>query len=170
MIYAIGIIAVILGVALDQYTKYLAITHLQGNPVSLIDGVFELRYLENRGAAFGLFQNQQFFFLIIGTITLLFIAYLYIRMPQTKRFLLLRISMISIKAGAIGNMIDRIRFQYVVDFLYFELIDFPIFNVADIFATVATFGLVVLLLFYYKEEDIDQLFQLLTFKRKAHKE
>ena len=62
MIYAIGIIAVILGVALDQYTKYLAITHLQGNPVSLIDGVFELRYLENRGAAFGLFQNQQFFF------------------------------------------------------------------------------------------------------------
>ena len=170
MIYAIGIIAVILGVALDQYTKYLAITHLQGNPVSLIDGVFELRYLENRGAAFGLFQNQQFFFLIIGTITLLFIAYLYIRMPQTKRFLLLRISMISITAGAIGNMIDRIRFQYVVDFLYFELIDFPIFNVADIFATVATFGLVVLLLFYYKEEDINELFQLITPKRKANKD
>lgn len=170
MMYVIGIIAVVLGVALDQYTKYLAITHLQGNPISLIDGVFELRYLENRGAAFGLFQNQQLFFLIIGTITLLFIAYLYIRMPQTKRLLLLRMCMISITAGAIGNMIDRIRFQYVVDFLYFELIDFPIFNVADIFATVATFGLVLLLLFYYKEEDIDELFQLMTPKRKANKE
>ena len=170
MIYAIGIIAVIFGVALDQYTKYLAITHLQGNPVSLIEGVFELRYLENRGAAFGLFQNQQLFFLIIGTITLLFIAYLYIRMPQTKRFLLLRICMISITAGAIGNMIDRIRFQYVVDFLYFELIDFPIFNVADIFATVATFGLVILLLFYYKETDLDELFRLMTPKQKTHKE
>ena len=170
MIYAIGIIAVVLGVALDQYTKDLAITHLQGNPISLIEGVFELRYLENRGAAFGLFQNQQLFFLIIGTITLLFIAYLYIRMPQTKRLLLLRICMISITAGAIGNMIDRSRFQYVVAFLYFVLIDFPIFNVADIFATVATFGLVLLLLFYYKEEDIDELFQLLTPKRKANKE
>lgn len=170
MIYAIGLIAVILGVALDQYTKYLAITRLQGNPITLIDGVFELRYLENRGAAFGLFQNQQVFFLIIATITLFFVVYLYIRMPQTKRFLPLRICMISITAGAIGNMIDRARFQYVVDFLYFELIDFPIFNVADIFATVATFGLVILLLFYYKENDIDELFQLLTPKRKTHKE
>lgn len=166
MIYAIGIIAVIIGVALDQYTKYLAITHLQGNPISLIDGVFELRYLENRGAAFGLLQNQQTFFLIIGTITLLLIAYLYIRMPQTKRFLLLRVCMISITAGAVGNMIDRARFQYVVDFFYFELIDFPIFNVADIFATLATFGLVILLLFYYKEDDVDILFQLLTPKCK----
>lgn len=170
MIYAIGLIAVILGVALDQYTKYLAITHLQENPITLIEGVFQLRYLENRGAAFGLFQNQQVFFLIIGIITLSFVVYLYIRMPQTKRFVLLRICMISITAGAIGNMIDRARFQYVVDFLYFELIDFPIFNVADIFATVATFGLVVLLLFYYKEEDVDELFQLLIPKRKASKE
>ena len=170
MIYAIGLIAVILGVALDQYNKYLAIKHLQGNPITLIEGVFELRYLENRGAAFGLFQNQQVFFLMIGSITLFFVIYLYIRMPQTKRFLLLRICMISITAGAIGNMIDRARFQYVVDFLYFELIDFPIFNVDDIFATVATFGLVILLLFYYKEDDIDELFQLLTPKRKTHKE
>lgn len=170
MIYIIGIIAVILGVALDQYTKHLAITHLKGNPISLIEGVFELRYLENRGAAFGFFQNQQMFFLIIGSITLLVITYLYVRMPQTKRFRLLRICMVSITAGAIGNMIDRARYQYVVDFLYFELIDFPIFNVADIFATVATFGLVILLLFYYKEDDIDELFQLMTPKRKVNKE
>lgn len=162
MIYTIGVIAVLLGVALDQYTKHLAISHLQGNPISIIEGVFELRYLENRGAAFGLLQNQQLFFLVIGCITLLFIFYLYIRMPHNRRFVLLRVCMISITAGAVGNMIDRIRFQYVVDFLYFELIDFPIFNVADIFATVATFGLVILLLFYYKEEDIDLMFQLLS--------
>jgi len=170
MIYIIGLITVILGVALDQYTKYLAITHLKGNPIPLIDGVFELRYLENRGAAFGLLQNQQVFFLIIASITLFFIAYLYIRMPRTKRYLWLRICMISITAGAIGNMIDRVRFQYVIDFFYFELINFPIFNVADIFATVATFGLVILLLFYYKEDDIDELFQLIAPKRKSNKE
>ena len=166
MIYIIGLIAVILGVVLDQYTKHLAITHLQENPVSIIEGVFELRYLENRGAAFGLFQNQQTLFLIITIITLCCMAYLYVRMPKTKHFLWLRVSLISITAGAIGNMIDRVRLQYVVDFLYFELIDFPIFNVADIFATVATFGLIVLLLFYYKEEDVDMLFSLMTPKRK----
>lgn len=170
MIYIIGIIAVLLGVALDQYTKYLAISHLQDNPISIIEGVFQLRYLENRGAAFGLLQNQQVFFLVVGCVTLFFIAYLYIRMPQTRHFVLLRICMISVTAGAIGNMIDRVRFQYVVDFLYFELIDFPIFNVADIFATVATFGLIFLLLFYYKEEDIDLLFQLLSPKSKKIQE
>lgn len=170
MIYIIGIISVLLGVALDQYTKYLAISHLQDNPISIIEGVFQLRYLENRGAAFGLLQNQQIFFLVVGCVTLFFIAYLYIRMPQTRHFVLLRICMISVTAGAIGNMIDRVRFQYVVDFLYFELIDFPIFNVADIFATVATFGLIFLLLFYYKEEDIDLLFQLLSPKSKKIQE
>ena len=170
MIYIIGLIAVILGVALDQYTKYLAITHLQGNPITIIEGVFELRYLENRGAAFGLLQNQQTFFVIITMITLCFVAYLYVRMPKTKHYLWLRVCLLSITAGAIGNMIDRVRLRYVVDFLYFELIDFPIFNVADIFATVATFGLIVLLLFYYKEEDVDMLFQLLTPKSKKAEE
>lgn len=170
MIYIIGLIAVILGVALDQYTKYLAITHLQGNPITIIEGVFELRYLENRGAAFGLLQNQQTFFLIITMITLCFVAYLYVRMPKTKHYLWLRVCLLSITAGAIGNMIDRVRLRYVVDFLYFELIDFPIFNVADIFATVATFGLIVLLLFYYKEEDIDMLFQLMSPKSKKAEE
>ena len=170
MIYLIGFIAVILGVALDQYTKYLAVTNLQEQPITLIEGVFQLHYLENRGAAFGIFQNQQMFFLIVGSITLFFLIYLYIRMPQTTHFVLLRICIISITAGAIGNMIDRVRLQYVVDFLYFELIDFPIFNVADIFATVATFGLVLLFLFYYKEEDMDLLFELLTPRRKKTQE
>jgi signal peptidase II len=91
-------------------------------------------------------------------------------MPKTKHYLWLRVCLLSITAGAIGNMIDRVRLRYVVDFLYFELIDFPIFNVADIFATVATFGLIILLLFYYKEEDVDMLFQLLTPKSKKAEE
>ena len=166
MIYVIGIIAVVLGVALDQYTKYLASTHLQEQPIVLIDGIFQLHYLENRGAGFGLLQNQLLFFIIVSIITLSVICYLYVRMPKTRRFIPLRICMISIVAGAIGNMIDRIRLQYVIDFFYFELIDFPIFNVADIFATVATFLLIFLFLFYYKDEDLDVLFRLLSPKRK----
>ena len=61
-------------------------------------------------------------------------------------------------SGAIGNFIDRVRLQYVIDFFYFKLIDFPIFNVADIYVTVAAFCLIVLFLFYYKEADLEEVF------------
>ena len=170
MIYLAGIFAVAVGVFLDQFTKYLAENHLKEQSIPIIEGVFRLQYLENRGAAFGLLQNQQLFFLLVGIITLVLIAYLYVRIPHTKRFLPLRICMISICAGAVGNMIDRIRLEYVIDFLYFELIDFPIFNVADIYATVATFGLIILFLFYYKEEDLDVVFDLFSRNRKREQE
>ena len=64
MIYAVGIVAVILGVVLDQFTKYLATTHIKDNPITLIEGVFELRYLENRGAALECFKTSNGFFLL----------------------------------------------------------------------------------------------------------
>jgi signal peptidase II len=158
MIYIIGIIAVILGVALDQYTKYLAITHLQGNPIPLIDGVFELRYLENRGAAFGMLQNQRMFFYICVVIIAVFVIWFYQRVPMTNRYLPLRLCSIFVLAGGIGNFIDRVKLNYVVDFFYFELIDFPIFNVADIYVTCSMFALVFFICFYYKEEELDRVF------------
>lgn len=159
MTYIIPLIAIVLGVALDQYTKALAVKHLADGPIPLIEGVFELKYLENRGAAFGMLQNQQTFFLIVTIITLILMTILYIRMPHTKRFLPLRICLVSIVAGAIGNMIDRVTLKYVIDFFYFKLIDFPIFNVADIFATCASILLILLLFVYYKEEDIDEIYK-----------
>ena len=64
----------------------------------------------------------------------------------------------TILSGAFGNCIDRIRLNYVVDFLYFKLINFPIFNVADIYVTVAAFLLVILILIYYKEDDLERIF------------
>ncbi len=170
MIYVIGLITITLGVILDQYTKHLASLHLQDEPLVLIDGVFQLQYLENRGAAFGMLQNQQLFFIIIGFITLLIIFYIYIRMPKTKRFIPLRVCLITLVTGAIGNMIDRIRLNYVVDFFYFELIDFPIFNVADIFATCSTIMLIILFLFYYSEDDLDKVFHIFSIKKREKKE
>ena len=170
MLYVISLFAVALGVALDQYTKYLAITNIKENPIILIKDVFQLQYLENYGAAFGMLQNQQLLFLLVGVITLCLIGYIYIRMPKTTRFIPLRVCMISIVAGAVGNMIDRVRVGYVVDFFYFELIDFPIFNVADIFASVATVVLVILFLFYYKEEDMDCLFGLFSKKNNSQEQ
>ena len=170
MICLLGIIIVIIGVIIDQVTKYFASSYIKDNPIIIIEDILELSYLENTGAAFGILQNQQWFFLIITVITLCIITYIYIKLPRDKHYTPLRLCMISLMAGAIGNMIDRIRLQYVIDFIYFKIIDFPIFNVADIFATVSTFALIILFLFYYSEEDFDLIFNLCLSKRKNKQE
>lgn len=163
--YWIAILSIAIGVILDQYTKFLAVVHLKDAPIPIIDGVFELHYLENRGAAFGIMQNQQTFFLISGILMLALSAILYIRLPHNNRMIPVRSCVIAVAAGAIGNMIDRVRLGYVVDFLYFKLIDFPIFNVADIYVTVAAFAIILLILFYYKEEEIDAFYSKLRWKK-----
>ena len=139
MTYIIALAAIIIGVALDQYTKVLAVKHLADGPIPLIEGVFELKYLENRGAAFGMLQNQQTFFFIVTVITLILITILYIRMPHTKRYIPLRICLVSIVAGAIGNMIDRVTTGQVIDFITFGFFDFPSFNFADCCVVVGCF-------------------------------
>lgn len=165
MFYLIPIITILVGIFVDQYTKYLACTYIKEESVSLIEGVFQLHYLENKGAAFGILQNQQIFFVIIGILAIILFSYIYLKMPKKKKFLPLRICVVLMVAGAIGNMIDRIRLNYVIDFFYFELIDFPIFNVADIYATISAFGLILLFLFYYKEEDFDELWNQIIGKK-----
>ena len=135
----------------------LALVHLKGKtPFVILDGVFELLYSENRGAAFGMMQGKQGFFFLIGAVVLAAAIYVMWRMPgwSCLRYTGLRICTILITAGALGNMVDRTTQGYVVDFLYFKLIDFPIFNVADIYVTTATAALLCLLCFFYKEEDL----------------
>lgn len=145
-------------IIIDQITKQAAQAVLQGGrTVVLIRGVFELQYLENRGSAFGMMQGQRTFFLILAAGILIFIPYLYAKIPLTRHFLFLRMTAILYAAGAAGNAIDRAWQGYVVDFFYFSLIDFPIFNVADIYVTTATAALLLLILFYYKEEDFAQI-------------
>lgn len=157
--YLTAIVSIVLLVALDQWTKLLTIRHLKDQPaIPLIDGVLELQYLENRGAAFGMMQGQQVFFVIITVVLLGLIAFYYTRIPYGKRYLPIRILMVAVVAGAIGNFIDRCRFNYVVDMIYFKLIDFPIFNVADCYVTGSVFVFAALILWYYKEEELDFLF------------
>ncbi len=143
-------------VFIDRYTKELAAARLkEADPFKLIQGVFELRYLENRGAAFGMLQNQRTLFIIVGAVFLVVIFFFLVRLPATKKYRLLRLCLVMLGAGAIGNLYDRITLNYVIDFLYFIYIDFPIFNVADIYVTVSAVLLVILFLFIYKEEDLD---------------
>lgn len=153
----------ILTLFLDQWTKYLAVTILRRQTsFPLIRGVFELRYLENRGAAFGIMQNRQIVFVAGGVIILALILYFYHKMPFTAHYTPLRICAVLLASGAVGNMIDRIRQDYVIDFFYFRLIDFPIFNVADCYVVIACILFVILILFYYTDEND---FQFLSFQK-----
>lgn len=157
-----ALITVIALIILDQITKLIVLDKLKDHDAFvLIPGVFELRYLENRGAAFGMMQNMRAFFVVITIVVLAGVLIFYYKTPETKKYFMLRFVMVLIAAGAVGNFIDRVFRQYVVDFFYFSLINFPIFNVADIYVTCSMFLLVFLLLFYYKDEDL----QVYSFKK-----
>lgn len=148
----------ILLVAADQFTKYIAVLKLKAQPAfSIIDGVLEFNYLENRGAAFGMLQNQKFFFVMVASAFLCVIIYVLFKSPDDKKYTKLHVLLILIASGAVGNMIDRLRFDYVVDFIYIVLINFPIFNVADMYVTFSTVILIFQALFVYKESDFDFL-------------
>ena len=152
--YITALISIVVLVCIDQFTKYLVVGHLKGRPsYVLIRNIFQLEYLENRGAAFGILQNQRVFFYISVLLITAAVIWFYSKVPMEKKYLPLRICAVLIVGGAFGNCIDRIRLNYVVDFFYFKLIDFPIFNVAG-----AAFLLVILILVYYKEEDLERIF------------
>ncbi len=115
----------------DLVTKAI----FEGKYFTLIKGVFSISSAHNTGAGFSIFSNQVVFLLVITSVFLVgFTAYLVF--DKDKKTNLWWITVGLIYAGAIGNMIDRICFGYVRDFLYFELINFPIFNIADICLTV----------------------------------
>ena len=147
------VLAVLL-IAADQISKYFAVLKLKNQPpYSVVDGVFELHYLENRGAAFGMLQGQKFFFIFIAAVILCTIVYVLWKAPYQKMYIKLHITLVFIASGAVGNLIDRVRYDYVVDFLYFSLINFPVFNVADCFVCIAAVLLLYCFLFKYKDEE-----------------
>ncbi len=127
----LGILCVLCGVLLDQVVKYWAVQTLTAGAIAIIPGVFELTYVENRGAAFSLLQNQVWLFVIITCVVLCAIFFcLYKRMMRTRLGVC---ALLLVASGAVGNLIDRVVRGYVVDLFYFRLIDFPVFNVADVF-------------------------------------
>jgi len=163
--YAVAFVSVLVLLGVDQWSKSLATEYLKNqDSITLIPGVFMLHYLENTGAAFGLFQGGFPIFVTGAILITIMVIYLYGRMPLTKRYLPLRICAVLLVAGAIGNMIDRFAHGFVIDFFYFYLIDFPIFNVADVYVVVSCITIAVVILFVYKEHELDVLFPKLKKK------
>ena len=149
------LVFVLLLAALDQVSKYLACVHLMfGEDIVVLKNIFSLTYHENAGAAFGLFQGGRWFFLVFAVIIVGIIAYYYKNLPDGRVYSCIRFSLILILAGAVGNSVDRLINGYVVDFLQFDFINFPIFNVADVFVVCGTFLMAVMVLFFVKEEDM----------------
>ena len=158
IILCIGLIVLL--VAIDQFTKYLAVSHLMGKEsYILIPGVLEFLYLENTGIAFSLLKNQMLLFYIVTVVISIAIIVVMTKIPNRKRFHILYFLLGILLAGALGNFIDRLIHQYVVDFIYFSLINFPVFNVADIYVTVSVAIMAILFIFYYKEEELSEIFE-----------
>ncbi len=142
---------------IDQLTKYYARNVISKKTINIIDNVLEFRFLKNTGAAWGSFSSMTSMLVIITIIMIIAVMFAYMRIPFDKRMFPLRMLLVFILTGAVGNLIDRIVFKYVTDFIYFELINFPVFNVADIYVTCSAIIMAVLILFYYKDEEFEWL-------------
>ena len=145
------------GLIIDQLTKYIARDTLKSGEKVLIKKVLEFRFLKNTGAVWGSFHGKA---IVLGIVSLLLIAgivYVLSLIPCNKKNLPLIFALSFNLCGAVGNLIDRLCFGYVTDFIYFSLINFPIFNVADIYVTCSTILLIILILFVYKDEDFEWL-------------
>lgn len=154
-------------VLLDQITKQLAVRYLKTDTFWLIKDVFSLRYLENRGVGFGLLQGKIPFILLFNLLILAVILFVLWRMPVNKRMTPVRVVLLFTVAGAMGNIIDRVRLGYVIDFFSFDLIDFPVFNVADVYVTVSVILLVLLYLFYLKTDELENALKGKTDTKEA---
>jgi len=138
---------IIFAIFLDQYSKYLVLTLLNPNEsFPLIPNIFHLTYVENTGAAFSLFSDMQLFLIATSVLFICILIFLLIKIPKIKENRWVNISISLIIGGAAGNLIDRLRLNFVVDFLDFRFVNFAIFNFSDIFVVCGSIFLVVALL------------------------
>lgn len=152
MIYYALILVGIVGV--DYIVKMWASSVLASKgSITIIEGVFNLTYAENTGAAFSMLEGQRWFFIILTIIMLGVIAYAFF--VEYLKGVWGRTTLVFIFAGALGNLIDRILYGYVVDMFDFCLINFAIFNVADIFITVGGIMAIIYVFFIDKAFFVD---------------
>ena len=151
MLYLFMGLFAIVAVALDQITKALVVANIpEHEQVRAIDGLFHLTYEQNDGAAFSSFEGMRWLFVAIFLVFAIAIVWEFSkkRWPFTTFD---RWCIVSVFAGGLGNVIDRVRLSYVVDMISLDFIDFPVFNVADCFITCGCIALMISLLFFNKK-------------------
>jgi len=147
------IIAVLL-IVVDQVTKYLALTNLKPiGTMVFLEGFMDFTFVENRGVAFGLFSEQRWPILILTTAITIGLIWYYLNLPKAKAYHWVRVALVLIFSGAVGNIIDRFVRGYVVDFFEFTFFSWPVFNVADIYVVVGVVLMAFMIMFVIKETD-----------------
>ena len=142
---------ILLLVGIDQLSKILALKYLKNvESIPIIQNMFHLTYVENRGAAFGMFQNNQIIFVIVALIASIYGLYY---LHKNKVNILGKVSILLIISGALGNLIDRVRLGFVVDYFDFRIIWEYVFNIADIFVVLGTILLCIYILFYEDNKE-----------------
>ncbi|WP_278278450.1 signal peptidase II [Acetoanaerobium noterae] len=142
------ILSIVLILIIDQFSKYLTVLYIKPiNSYPLINQVFHLTYAENRGAAFSIFSGKQMLLIIVTALIITLLGCYFVKVRKSGQTLL-KVSLSLIIGGAMGNLVDRLRLNYVVDMLDFTLINYPIFNMADVFVVTGA-----ILLSYYMLKD-----------------
>ena len=140
---------------IDQISKYMIRSSMAlGDSRDVIPGIFQIYYHENTGATWGMLKGQTVFFIFMAVVICAVLLFLVFRIPEGKKYIRMHIALSLVFSGAIGNTIDRIAKKSVTDFIYAKIIDFPIFNIADTYIVIATFWLIIQVLFIFKDEDL----------------
>ena len=138
-------------VAVDQFTKFLTVQNIDlYEIVEVIPNVLSWMYIRNTGAAWSILEGQMWFFYLITIIVVGAVIYYLQKFGKNSR--LFSIALALILAGSIGNFIDRIRFEYVIDMVRLEFINFPIFNVADMSLSIGVFLMIIFVFIYERNE------------------
>ena len=142
-------------IILDQLTKWIVVNSMElYESIVLIPKFFSFTYIHNYGAAWGMFSEHRWIFILITTLALIIMPIILYR--YRKVHVLFSLSLSLFIGGAIGNLIDRIFVGYVVDFLEFTFISFPVFNVADICVVCGAGIMMVYALFFDKTFFVDK--------------
>lgn len=152
--------------ALDRVSKYLVHFHCKKDDYVIINDFLEITYLENYGGAFGILNNQRFFFIFISVLFICLIIFFLCILPNNHRLNAFQIWLTFMVSGTIGNMLDRIIYGYILDFIYIPKINFPVFNLSDVWITFGAFFTIIIVLFKLKEKD----FEFLNFKQNKYRE
>ena len=148
----ISVFIIIIAVAADQISKYIVSANMEiGDSFSFIKYIFNITYLTNTGAAFGMLKDHRWIFMIASAIAIAIMAAVLIYFIRRKEFFLLQIALALMISGGIGNMIDRVYRGYVVDFLEFDFVNFAIFNVADSCVTIGCAVCIIFIIIKRKE-------------------
>ena len=150
MVLDLSVLAIVFFLILaDQAIKFLVVSLMElGESIPVFAGIFHITYIENPGAAFGLFANQRLVFIVAGILVIAAVCLMYRRLMSEKA--IIRWGVALLLGGAVGNLIDRLRIGGVIDFLDFRI--WPVFNIADIGICVGVALLMYALIYDTKKE------------------